>query len=294
MRNMTSSAPGIGIPWWTKIAAKLILSRLPVDYRWWSRLGLFKHGAMEDFEYARQVFRLHYERCRPPPGFTGLELGPGDSLFSALIAKGFGAARVYLVDAGPYANADPEPYRRLARELAAQGLRCPSLDGAASLADVLSACDATYVTDGLAGLARLHSDSVDFIWSHAVLEHIRKVEFLPYQRELRRLLKPDGRASHRIDLRDHLGGALNNLRISEALWERDWFANSGFYTNRIQFTKMCTDFREAGYSVDVLRVDRWQELPTPRAALAAPFRSVEDDELLVQGFDVVLTTGGAH
>jgi SAM-dependent methyltransferase len=291
---MTTSSLGIGIPWWAKIGAKLVLSRLPIDYRWWSRLGLFKHGAMEDFSYAQQTFRLHFERCRPAPGFTCLEVGPGDSLFSAVIACSYGARRVYLVDAGPFANTDPEPYCRLARELAAQGLPCPAIHDAKSLADVLAMCNAIYVTDGLAGLARLHSGSVDFIWSQAVLEHIRRSEFVPYMRELRRLLKPGGRASHRIDLRDHLGGALNNLRFSEALWETDWFANSGFYTNRIQFSRMCTDFREAGHGVEVLGVDRWQDLPTPRAVLAEPFRSVSDDELLVQGFDVLLTGGGAH
>ena len=35
------------VPWWGKIAAKMILARLPVDYKAWKRLHLFEQGAME-------------------------------------------------------------------------------------------------------------------------------------------------------------------------------------------------------------------------------------------------------
>ena len=282
----------MSVPWWAKFSAKLVLSRLPVDYRSWNRVGLFKHGSMDDGGYAVRVFREHFTRCwpePPPAGFVCLEIGPGDSLYSALVARSFGAGRVYLVDAGPYANLDPEPYRQLARALSAQGLPCPSLDQARGIADILDACGATYFTDGIDGLARLDSASIDFIWSQAVLEHIRKAQFLPYTRELRRVLKPDGRASHRVDLRDHLGNALNNLRFSDALWEKDWIARSGFYTNRIRYSEMCELFRQAGFEVKVVRVDRWTELPTPRSALADAFCQLDADELRVQGFDVVLT-----
>jgi len=44
--------------------------------------------------------------------------------------------------------------------------------------------------------------------------------------------------SHRVDLRDHFGSALNNLRFSDKKWELDWIANSGFYTNRIRLQEM--------------------------------------------------------
>jgi SAM-dependent methyltransferase len=293
---MESGASRLGIPWWAKIGSKLILSRLPIDYRLWSRLGLFKHGSMADTGYAIDVFLNHYRRCWPSPlaaGYTCLEIGPGDTLFSALVARSQGAGRVVLVDADHFADDEPEPYRALARELSAQGLPCPHLDDAGSLGDVLVACNATYITRGLAGLKALDTASVDFVWSQAVLEHIRKAEFLPYMRELRRVMKPDGRASHRVDLRDHLGAALNNLRFSETLWEKDWFARSGFYTNRIRYSQMCELFREAGFRFEVLSVDRWHALPTPRSSLAEPYRAMDDDELRVSGFDVRLSHGEA-
>lgn len=289
---MVSGTSGLRIPWWVKIGSKLVLSRLPIDYRSWSRIGLFKHGRMEDTRYAVDVFRTHYRRCFASPprtGYTCLEIGPGDTLFSAVIAASYGAGRIYLVDAGRYAIDDPQAYRDLARDLAAQGLPSPRLDDAASVADVLAACNATYLTNGISGLAALATGSVDFVWSQAVLEHIRKADFLPYMRELQRVMKPEGRASHRVDLRDHLGAALNNLRFSEAIWEKDWFARSGFYTNRIRYSQMCELFREAGFCLDIVAVDRWERLPTPRSALANPYRVLEDDELCVRGFDVMLS-----
>src|SRR5262245_16158823 len=34
-------------PWWMRVAAKLVLARLPISYRVWSRFSLFKHGEMD-------------------------------------------------------------------------------------------------------------------------------------------------------------------------------------------------------------------------------------------------------
>jgi len=75
---------GIPLPWQLKIAAKIVLSRLPLSYRAWSRLRLFRHGAMDDPSSALEIFREHFNRSGIARGFTMLELGPGDSLASAV------------------------------------------------------------------------------------------------------------------------------------------------------------------------------------------------------------------
>jgi hypothetical protein len=67
--------------------------------------------------------------------------------------------------------------------------------------------------------------------------------------ECRRVLSDTGVASHSVDLKDHLEGGLNNLRFSEKLWESDFFVNSGFYTNRIQFYEMLNHFKEPGSEI---------------------------------------------
>jgi SAM-dependent methyltransferase len=276
------------IPWRAKIAAKLVLSRLPVGYGLWKRLGVFEHGRMHDPEYAAGVFSQHLQRLpgADASGFVGLELGPGDSLFSAIIAKAQGARAYWLVDTGDFAARDMALYRNLARYLATQGLPAPPAAALQSLDALLAYSDARYLTNGVAALRTVPDASVDLIWSQAVLEHIRKRDFPTLLSEMRRILKPGGIASHRIDLGDHLGGALNNLRFSERVWESEAMARSGFYTNRIGYDEMLAVFRAAGFTVEVLSTQRWPSLPTPREKLAAPFRRRED--LLVSGFDVVL------
>src|SRR5262249_1360173 len=105
------------IPWRIKIAAKILLKRIPLNYAIWRRLRLFKHGAMESPEYAFDVFRTHF--CMARLGdrgeniFVGLELGPGDSLFSALIARAFGSSKTYLVDVQAFARRDLVSYRKM-------------------------------------------------------------------------------------------------------------------------------------------------------------------------------------
>lgn len=278
------------IPWWARIGAKLVLSRVPVRYELWRRLSVFRHGAMDEPEYAYRVFAQHFERLtpRPPNGFVSVELGPGDSLFSVLVGRAFGASRCYVIDTGEYASRDLEGYVAMARYLRARGLTLPDVSGCRSLEELLSRLGGVYATRGADSLRELPAGSVDFVWSQAVLEHVRRRDLFRLLRESRRILRPDGACSHSVDLQDHLQGALNNLRFPEWFWENDAVARSGFYTNRVRFTEMIGLFEQAGFRVDVVGIGRWDSLPTRRRRLAAPFRDLSDEELRVSGFDVIL------
>jgi SAM-dependent methyltransferase len=269
--------------WALKVAAKIVLSRLPVSYGLWSRIGLFRHGRMDRAEYALKIFRLHAGRAfpdGPPRGATMLELGPGDSVASALIAAGHGAGQVWLVDAGDFANRNVPLYRQLAQELVGLGVAAPDLSQAQSFDDVLAACRARYLTDGLRSLRGIATGSVDFAWSHSVLEHVRKAELADTLAALHRVLRPGGHASHNVDYQDHLASALNNLRFSERLWESPLFANAGFYTNRVPALVMHDMFRQAGFELLQEDFGRWPAMPTPRRALAAEFASFSDQDLI--------------
>lgn len=279
------------LPWYARIAAKLVLSRLPASYAFWHRLDLFSHGAMDRPEYAHGVFRTHFERspfARKGGGFVALELGPGGSALSAVVAAAYGALACHLIDSGRFATDDLAPYKDMARHLHEHGFPAPDLAAAGDLEAALLACRAQYATEGLASLRALPAASVDFIWSQAVLEHVRRAEFLATMKELRRILRPDGVCSHRVDLKDHLGGGLNNMRLHRSLWEKEWMARSGFYTNRLRMAEMIALFREAGFAVEPVDVGRWPRPPLARASLAAEFRGLTDEELCVREFDVLL------
>ena len=152
------------VPWWGKILAKIMLSRAPVGYRLWRSLNLFAHGAMESPEYAYGVVTSHLQRLgwRDLRDKVVLELGPGDSLLSALIARALNAKRVYLVDVGAFANTDITHFLKACTYLRAKGLEPPAIDSGFTVSDVLAACSAEYMTQGLEDLGRIPAGSVDF------------------------------------------------------------------------------------------------------------------------------------
>jgi SAM-dependent methyltransferase len=279
------------VPWQVKIASKIVLARLPLPYSLWEKIGLFKQGQMERPEYAQKVFRRHFDDARfarKADNFVGLELGPGDSLSSALIASTFGASHTYLVDAEPCASTDLAVYRQMESHLRQMGLHPPSLDRCRSLDDVADACSAEYLTEGLASLRKIPSATVDFVWSHAVLPYLRRVEFLPTLQELRRIQRPDGVGSHCIPIRDIIGGNLNDLRFSQRVWESSFMANSRFYTNRLRYVELLRLFRLAGFEPEVVREKRWTTLPTPRRKMAKEFALLSEEDLQVSEFDVLV------
>ena len=284
------------IPWWARIGAKLVLSRLPVGYGLWRKLNLFAHGAMHHADYALCVFQEHFERSQIPAGqgFAALELGPGDALSSAVIAAAHGATHTYLVDAGQFATSDLSVYRNTAHHLQARGLTPPDLEKAHNVNAVLRICRASYGTRGLESMQEIPSASVDFIWSQAVLEHVRRHELLALMRETRRVIRDDGVCSHTVDLQDDLGGALNNLRIPSRWWEAEWMARSGFYTNRLRMSELVRIFESAGFIVNVVAIMRWEAMPMRRSALAQEFQGFDEEDLLVKGIRVILRPASSH
>jgi len=244
-------------------------------------------------EHARTVDVLNREGGVPQvrtrgAGYIVLELGSGDSLFTAVIARSLGATKTWLVDIGSFATTDMLLYTDLIDYLRQQGYRVPMAKPPKTFGALLNDCQAEYLTDGVRSLAQLPSNSVDYCFSNAVLEHVPKGDFALLVAELFRVMKPDGVCVHRVDLKDHLEGSLNNLRFTDATWEGNLFRKSGFYTNRIRFDEMVDLIGQAGFDCQFPRVVRWDALPTPRAKLDEAFRNLPDDDLLVSGFDVVL------
>jgi SAM-dependent methyltransferase len=276
------------IPWWAKLSAKVLLSRTPFGYRLWQSLSLFVHGKMDDPEYAFRVVRSHLERVgwNDLSGRRILELGPGDSLASAVIGRALGADEVILLDAGNFATRELQPYLALATHLRERGLVPPDLTRCTSVEEILTRCNARYLTNGLHDLRKLADGSVDLVFSQAVLEHVRRDELAETLAETYRIAAPGGVTSHQVDLKDHLGGALNHLRFTQRTWESEWMAASGFYTNRVRYTEMKDLFERAGWTVELAVPQRWSDLPTARESLAEQFRSLPADELLVSQFDI--------
>jgi SAM-dependent methyltransferase len=279
------------IPWFLKIPAKIALSRLPISDKQWQKLNIFRAGTMDSPEFAFSIFKKHYEGS----GLTTLkdcavlELGPGNGLLTALYARSFGATRTWLIDAGTLASIDVRLFVEAERVLSTFNLPVPHIGRAPSLEIALGQLNTTYLTEGLASLQTVRDETIDFMFSNAVLEHVRLSEFAKTVREMQRVLKPNGVASHQIDFRDHLQNGLNNLRFRERIWESEFMASSGFYTNRLNWPTMEKLFRDAGFSVELRSFDIWPKgLPTRQRSMALPFKNMLADELMVMEAHAVL------
>ena len=279
------------VKWWVKIPAKIVLSRLPIKYSTFRRLSMFKHGDMIDPQYAFGIAKQHYDKAKSSlkQGFTALELGPGDSLMSALNITALGAEKCYLVDVGEFATKDIERYKAGLAYLDEHSMALTKVNkDPETLAELLEAIDASYLINGLASLKTIPDQSVDMIWSHSVLQHVRLAEFDAVLAELYRVLKPNGIFSNVIDLTDTIDDTLNNLRFNDKLWEAEFIANSGFYTNRLRCNEMMQKFKQAGFTVSSEETRSWQNLPIKQARFNQKYKDYPEQDLLIYGCDVVL------
>lgn len=276
------------IPWWLKIVFKLFLWPIPnrILFR---TLGFYKHGFMVDPNYAIGVVESHKQRS----GFEFtdaviIEIGPGDSISTGIIAWAMGANKVILVDNGNYVSKDIRVYNKLIRSLFDMGFKkVDELKECKSYDELLRKTRTIYLTKGVQSLKSIKDESVDFCFSQAVLEHIALNEFEDLLSEMYRIQKPGGLCSHQIDLTDHLGGSLNSLRFSNEVWECNFFKRAGFYTNRLRYNKIIDSFSSVGYIPIKIEKNKWSKLPLAIHKLAPEFRMISEYELLISSFYLV-------
>ena len=277
--------------WYLKIIAKIILSRLPINYKTWSKIGLFRHGAMDDYTYAWKVLSLHASFLKGANNWNGLELGPGDGILSALLAPAIKSSGLVLIDSGNFAHNDINKYHTQIMQFKNDfpDLPLPNYSSTNDIEELLDMAGGSYHTDGLKSLNKLESDGFDLIFSQAVLEHVRLKDFEETMLECKRLLKPNGIISHVVDYKDHLGGSLNNMRFPSSLWEKNWFASkSGFYTNRLRISEMIKICKDVGLNVEIKNIKKWDTLPINRGSMANEFESLSDDDLLISGAHLIM------
>jgi predicted SAM-dependent methyltransferase len=276
--------------WFLKILIKIILYRLPFAYQIWQKIGIFRHGKMDDVDYAINTFFMHIRDLnldiKKMKGKTILELGPGDSAATALIASSLGA-KCILVDTNNFISNKINFYYKLEKKLLEMNYNPPKIHKINNVQDLLKLCNSHYFVEGKQSMKSIKSNSVDLIFSMAVLEHLKLNEFETIIKEMRRVLKDDGLTSHEVDLKDHLNKSLNNLRFSKKIWESKTFSNSGFYTNRIRYSKIINIFEASGFKVQILRKKMWNKYPIDINLIDNEFRFEPNDELLISSFNLI-------
>jgi len=269
-------------PWYLKIFVKVLKAYLPLNYNLFAKMGLFRHGKMDRPLHAIEVFEKHFpfDADIPKKPFVFLEIGPGDSLFSGIIASFKGAKKSYLVDSGNWINKDVTKYLSLIKILFGDDfIKSNSL---ASLEEIKIKFNIVYLTNGLESLKSIPSSEVDVSFSNACFEHIPSHEVFEFFKELKRVSKNETISSHCIDFKDHLNYSLNNLRFSKKIWETDIIKKSGIYTNRLRFVDMERAAEIAGFKTTVVKLEKWDVLPMPRSKMHRDFLVYQDQDLLIK------------
>ncbi len=102
---------------------------------------------MKQPRYAYGVFKHHYDSVTSYVNlnnYTVLELGPGDSLFTAIVAYAFGARQCYLVDTSSYATFDLEAYQEMAKFVSEKAMLTLEIKNTKTLDELLSIYNTHY------------------------------------------------------------------------------------------------------------------------------------------------------
>jgi len=165
--------------------------------------------------------RQHLEAFgRPADDAVFYEFGAGWDLAIPLSYAALGVGRQVLVDIRPSARAElvNETITLLERELGSLG------GPVSSLSELEERFGITYLAPRDARATGLESGSIDFVTSTDVCEHIPEEDLAQIFHECRRLLRPGGAISCRIDLQDHYAyfdpslSRYHFLRFSDRAW----------------------------------------------------------------------------
>lgn len=268
--------------WLIKIFLKIIFSRLPIKHYIWKKIGIFRNGGMNREEYSKKIFYGHLEDLRAIKKIKNpsiMEIGPGDGIATAIYARKYKSPKVYLIDKEDYADKNISVYLKIIKSLDNNLLSKIDYRNIKNINDLLSTFNAYYLIEGINSLKKIESESIDYLFSHSVMEHIRLYEVDEYIFEMNRVLKEGGLISHNINYKDHLDESLNNLRFPEKIWESDFFAKSGFYTNRIPAVEMHKKFSNSGFKLIWENFGAWEKLPLKRKYIDRKFKKYSDQEL---------------
>ncbi len=170
----------------------------------------------------REVYDQYFA-ADSPRAKTILELGPGHTYGIMQLAKQRGAKRAVILDIERYIDDQTAQECGIEYELY-DGRTMPFADG-----------------------------TFDVVCSHTVLEHVRFPEIT--LQEIARVLAPNGRSVHLVDLRDHMflgsdnENLFNCLKFSTPVWNAMMW-NRSTYVNRLRYTDWIDQFARYGIETE--------------------------------------------
>jgi hypothetical protein len=261
--------------WQTKAVIQAALSRVPCHralYSWLhSRFGGVSRTLGDQLDRKIGIIKRMRANGMPVEGAIAVEIGTGWHPVLPLLLYVIGARRVITLDLNPWltrttlrvaVDGIEQQASRIAGEFEVPveliQERISVAKQVTRLADVipvraLAACNIEYRMPCDASATGLSANSVDYIISANVLEHVPKEVMVGMFGEARRVLKDGGLMYHHINPGDHFASDLritssNFVRFSPTAWY--FLGGSGLaYHNRLRCSDYLTLVEGAGFEI---------------------------------------------
>lgn len=281
---------------------KSVKNLIPWKLRYWIKLTEAKHPGLIPSVFKQKSEPKHYNdvfyQALETMGIENLkekvicEMGPGQFLSHAFLAYQLGADRIYLLEIDDFAGQDEDAKMSRALLLRA-GMKkirnLPEMEEWGTWKKCLKMLNARYYTDGIEGYRRIPDNTVDFVFSFSVAEHIRKNVIRETMQEMYRFMKHGGISYHAVDLKDHFGGGKNHLRFSETDWEDSIHYKMDNYTNRISCSELIAMWKECGFSVSYLKREKMDKRKLlQRRQMNSVFSDMSEKDFATGSFVVIL------
>lgn len=220
---------------------------------------------------------------------TVCEMGPGEFLTHAFLEYQLGSKKEILLEIADFANVNsPVDTSHLILDKDYKITKnLPPLSQAETWKSYLKKINATYSINGLDGYKHIPDDSVDYIFSFAVLEHIRKNIFFKTLEETYRFMNRGGVFYHMVDFTDHFGDKKNHLRFPEKVWEDKTHYSMENYTNRIACSEICKILEETGFEILKVKNQLFNRIPIKRFHLDRQFSNISEKDLFIANSIIV-------
>lgn len=213
-----------------------------------------------------------------------LEIGPGNTLLLAIIFIVNGADRIYLVDRFKQIYNDSlnlTLYNQFVKNLR---INHPNYDikDFQSIKNKIIYCSKNPIET----FNKLRKESVDLIFSNAVLEHVSELNLTI--KKISILLKQGGYTFHHVDLKDHYHTIdkcyLNFLKYSDRIW--NFIGN----TNRIRYSDYIFLFNK--YKFKILEIDQHKtksllKINEIKSSFNKRFRNLRENDLSILDFNIL-------
>lgn len=265
--------------WQSKAAILRLLSRTPGGKQCYLAgqrlLGTTRPQPKRDFTRAIELIEMIRESGQSVRDAVVYEIGTGWHPYTPLAFYLAGARLIETVDVNPWLS------RRSARTAVVAArphlnwfansleLNLEEIQNryervhqqAGTLNDLLSSMNCRYTCPGDATCSGLKADTVDFVVSSNVLEHVPEPILKGMATESQRILKPGGLAVHRFNPGDHYANDDSRvttghfLQFSEEQWQK--YGDGLAYHNRLRCPQYSRIFRDADFLllIEKTRVD---------------------------------------